>query len=80
MAETRAPYVTSITKADTTITDGDTSAALRLFEAAGVDGKRLLAMAHRCLKVARRGHGKVIMTWNEGKPELLIDECSDLWR
>ena len=74
MTETRAPYVTD------QVADSDITEALRLFEAAGIDTTRLLALAHRCLKVARRGHGKVTMTWYEGKPELLIDECSDLWR
>jgi hypothetical protein len=77
--ETRAPYVTSITKADTTISDGDISEALRLFEAAGINPRRLLALAQACYRRKEHGFGRVVMMWVKKKPHLLLEEVPDLW-
>jgi hypothetical protein len=79
MSETRAPYVTSITKADTTISDSDTAEALRLFEAAGINPRRLLALAEACEKCRGLGWGRVVMVWTNGQPELLLVEESRKW-
>jgi hypothetical protein len=79
MSETRAPYVTSITKTDTTISDGDITDALRLFEAAGINPRRLLALAQACEKCRGRGWGRVVVVWTNGQPELLLVEESRKW-
>ena len=90
MTEPRAPYIakvvftddpaaTAITKTDNTIMNSDTAEALRLFEAAGITPRRLLALAEACYRRKEHGFGRVVMMWVKKKPHLLLEEIPDLW-
>ena len=70
--ETRAPYVT----ADKVVSDSDTTEALRLFEAAGVDARKLLLLAQACARRSTKGHGRVVIVWGNSLPVLLLEEDS----
>ena len=68
----RAPYVT-----ERVISDSDTTEALRLFEAAGIDcAKKLLLLAQACARRSTKGHGRVVIVWGNGEPVLLLEEDS----
>ena len=71
MTETRAPYVT-----DRVISDSDITEALRLFDAAGINPRRLLALARACERCAGMGWGRVVIVWVNSQPELLLVEES----
>ena len=68
--ETRAPYVTD------RIADSDITEALRLFEAAGINPRSLLALAHACKRCRDMGWGRVVVAWVNSQPELLLVEES----
>ena len=71
MTETRTAYVT-----DRVVSDSDTTEALRLFEAAGISSRRLLALAQACKRCKEMGWGRVILVWVNSLPELLLVEES----
>jgi hypothetical protein len=54
--------------------------ALALFESAGITPRRLVALAHACRKCRELGFAKVVATWVNSLPELLLVEESKMWR
>ena len=71
MTETRAAYVT-----ERVVSDSDITEALRLFDAAGINPRRLLALARACERCAGMGWGRVVIVWVNSLPELLLVEES----
>ncbi|HMN14129.1 MAG TPA: hypothetical protein PKD55_17575 [Bellilinea sp.] len=41
---------------------------------------QLLALAEECSRVSRRGFGRVVAEWRDGRPTLLLTEQSKHWR
>ena len=74
MTETHAPIVNYLTKR--VVLDEDTIEALDLFEAAGIDAKKLLLLAQACARRSTKGHGRVVIVWGNGSPVLLLEEDS----
>jgi hypothetical protein len=71
MAETRAPYIAKVV-----FNDDEQAEALRLFDAAGIVGDKLLLLAEACKRRTDKGHGRVVIVWGNGKPVLLLEEDS----